>query len=251
MAHLTTTQACESFPPIEVDYTAKGHWLEADKGLQGCKTYVSDPGESKKAILYIYDVGGFCPQTYQGADILASQGYHVYAPDIFKGDYMDLKLMPTLSDDEKDAYRTKFRAGAGNLEAQREPFRQMIAQLRAKGYDKVGAAGFCWGGNIVALTPELDAHGIIHPGAQTNADAAEKLEHPTCLLPSQNEDEETMEGFHAVMKKKPFGDKCVLKWYKDSPHGWCASRADLNSEKGYAAFKDAFEVLAAFFKAVL
>jgi dienelactone hydrolase len=38
---------------------------------------------------------------WSGADILASQGYHVYAPDIFKGDYMDLKLMPTLSDDEK------------------------------------------------------------------------------------------------------------------------------------------------------
>lgn len=97
-----------------------------------------------------------------------------------------------LADYPRDAYRTKFRAGAGNLEAQREPFRQMIAQLRAKGYDKVGAAGFCWGGNIVALTPELDAHGMIHPGAQTNADAAEKLEHPTCLLPSQNEDEETV-----------------------------------------------------------
>jgi hypothetical protein len=40
-----------------------------------------------------------------------------------------------------------------------------------------------------------------------------------------------MEGFHAVMKKKPFGDKCVLKWYKDSPHGWCASRADVSASR--------------------
>lgn len=54
-----------------------------DKGLQGCKTYVSDPGESKKAILYIYDVGGFCPQTYQGESSQSNRaGRHPSAQEL-------------------------------------------------------------------------------------------------------------------------------------------------------------------------
>ena len=37
-----------------------------------------------------------------------------------------------------------------------------------------------------------------------------------------------MEGFHKTMLTKPCADKCVLKWYKDMPHGWCAARADVS-----------------------
>ena len=94
-----------------------------------------------------------------------------------------------------------------------------------------------------------------------NPDSAAGLNVPTCLLPSQNEDEEGMEGFNKVMMSKPFADKCVFKWYKDMPHGWTTSRADvswrlgsgrlgpdsqLHSEKGLAAFQDAYDVMCNF-----
>jgi hypothetical protein len=48
------------------------------------------------------------------------------------------------------------------------------------------------GANLVAISPDLHAHAIVHPGAQTSAAAAEKLHSPTCLLPSMNEDEQTV-----------------------------------------------------------
>lgn len=130
-------------------------------------------------------------------------------------------------------------------------FAEMVAELRRMGYEKVGGAGFCWGGSLVSLTPSLDAHAIAHPGQQVDISAAEALSHPTCLLPSMNEDEGRMEGFHKTMLTKPCADKCVLKWYKDMPHGWCAARADLKSENGKKQFQDAFEVMAGFFTSVL
>ena len=34
-------------------------------------------------------------------------------------------------------------------------------------------------------------------------------------------------GFQAVIKAKPFGDKCVLKWYRDQLHGFTAARGDV------------------------
>ncbi len=37
-----------------------------------------------------------------------------------------------------------------------------------------------------------------------------------------------MEAFHKVMLSKAVGPKCVLKWYRDMPHGWCAARADVS-----------------------
>ena len=36
------------------------------QGVGGLKTYSSTPGDSKKAVLYIYDIGGYCAQNYQG-----------------------------------------------------------------------------------------------------------------------------------------------------------------------------------------
>ncbi len=37
------------------------------QGLGGMKTYASTPGQSKKALLYTYDIAGYCAQNYQGA----------------------------------------------------------------------------------------------------------------------------------------------------------------------------------------
>jgi hypothetical protein len=52
-------------------------------------TDVAGPAAAKKAILIIYDIFGFRPQTMQGADILAFSDpvhqYQVFMPDFFEG----------------------------------------------------------------------------------------------------------------------------------------------------------------------
>ena len=38
---------------------------------------------------------------YLGADLLASAGFHVFVPDFFKGENLDLPRLTTMSDEEK------------------------------------------------------------------------------------------------------------------------------------------------------
>jgi len=253
MASLSSEEACNSLPPATVDYTPTGSWMET--GLKGLKTYSSiakSHTSPKTAIVFLYDIGGFCDQNYQAADILATQGWDVYIPDAMHGKYLDLKNFMGMSDEEKAKKRAELSSGfPGSVDSQPPKIAEIISELKGKGYEKVAGIGFCWGGSVVSLTPEFDAHVICHPGRQVDAPAAVKLTNPTCLLPSGNEDEAKMEAFHAEMLKKPVGDKCVLKFYKDMQHGWCAARGDLKDEKVRAGFQDAFQTIANFLKNVL
>jgi len=61
-------------------------------------TDVTGPASAKKAILVIYDIFGFFPQTIQGADILAAAGeYQVFMPDFFEGEPADIAWYVYLS----------------------------------------------------------------------------------------------------------------------------------------------------------
>ena len=55
---------------------------------------VTGPASAKTAILVIYDIFGFFPQTLQGADILANSDknhtYQVFMPDFFEGEPADI-----------------------------------------------------------------------------------------------------------------------------------------------------------------
>jgi len=245
MAHLTTQEACHTFPLVKVDYTAEGTWSE--KGLGGLKTYskVSEP-RSKKAILVIYDIFGFCEQNYQVVDLLAGQGYDVYLPDVRSGHTLDSYGRPLLemTPEEQKETRRKFDTEfPGSIPSQLAPVRGLIEELKKKGYEKVAGLGFCWGANVIVQVPEFDALILTHPGAAVNPDNAAKLHSPTCLMPSQNENEENMEGFHKVMLSQPVGDKCELVWFKDQPHGWMSNRADLNTEKGKEGFQKGMDTM--------
>jgi hypothetical protein len=68
--------------------------LRECKPLTHHQTDVTGPSDAKKAILYIYDIFGYYPQTLQGADILSTSGkddgYKVFIPDWFEGKYADI-----------------------------------------------------------------------------------------------------------------------------------------------------------------
>lgn len=67
---------------------------------------MTGPADSDKAILSVYDIFGFFPQTIQGADILANgdaeRKYQVYIPDLFEGNPARIEWYPP-TDDEKKA----------------------------------------------------------------------------------------------------------------------------------------------------
>jgi hypothetical protein len=87
--------ACCSVPPVVAkDYSQKGKYITVD----GLKTYATGPSDAKKAILVVYDIFGFFPQTIQGADILAygnsESKYQVFMPDFFEGSPADISWYP-------------------------------------------------------------------------------------------------------------------------------------------------------------
>jgi hypothetical protein len=77
----TQSKACCSVPPVVSEgYKEKGEWIT----INGMKTYATGPKDAKSALLVVYDIFGFFPQTLQGADILAHSDkdhqYQVFMP---------------------------------------------------------------------------------------------------------------------------------------------------------------------------
>lgn len=97
LATMTSTQskACCTVPPVVSEgYQAKGDYITID----GMKTYATGPKDAKSALLVVYDIFGFFPQTLQGADILAhadkEHQYQVFMPDFFDGKPADISWYP-------------------------------------------------------------------------------------------------------------------------------------------------------------
>ena len=68
----TQSKACCTVPPVVTEgYKEKGEWI-------------TGPKDAKSALLVVYDIFGFFPQTLQGADILAHSDkehqYQVFMP---------------------------------------------------------------------------------------------------------------------------------------------------------------------------
>ncbi len=77
----TQSHACCTVPPVVTDgYKEKGEFIT----INGMKTYTTGSKDAKSAILVVYDIFGFFPQTLQGADILAygdkEKQYQVFMP---------------------------------------------------------------------------------------------------------------------------------------------------------------------------
>lgn len=82
----TQSHACCTVPAVvDHEYKEKGDYVT----IAGTKVYATGPADANKAILFIFDIFGYFPQTLQGADILAygdkEQQYRVYMPDFFDG----------------------------------------------------------------------------------------------------------------------------------------------------------------------
>ena len=78
---MSSEEACHCLPPVRVDYTPKGKWV--DNALGGCRSYVVEgrvSGRGKRALIYIYDIGGYCPQNFQGDPFASSPVAKTQAP---------------------------------------------------------------------------------------------------------------------------------------------------------------------------
>jgi len=213
--------------------------------------YVTGPEESENAIINIFDIFGFFPQTQQGADIIASTlSTTVYMPDFFlpSEPFPISKFPPQSSQDKADLQA--FFGGAANPGETTNKLLKLGETLKADGKKKVGVYGHCWGGKVAICsggegTP-FDAVAMLHP-AMLSVDDADKLTVPIAIYPSKDEPIEEYNKILDVVGKKPFASKCDHKHYTNMFHGWAAARANLDNEENQKEFHDVYQRLAVFF----
>ena len=214
--------ACCTVPPVTANNSppAKGAWTEAD----GLKTYVTGQPEGKEAILYIYDIFGFWPQTLQGADILG-QRYKVFMPDWFEGKPADIAWYPPDTKEKGEKLGNFFQTtGAPPKTVERVP--KVLEALKKmpenSAITKWAIVGMCWGGKVVAFTTqagtEFKVAASCHP-AMVDPNDAKNAAVPTVMLPSKDEPKDDVAAWEKEMKQKH-----LVKWYPDQVHGFLAAR---------------------------
>ncbi|KAJ4476609.1 Alpha/Beta hydrolase protein [Lentinula aciculospora] len=247
-----TNAACCTIPPVLSDYTPKGTYKSVGSFN---KVYVTGPETSTNAIVCVYDIFGYYPQTQQGADIVASTlKTTVYMPDFFEPDGpFPHDPFPPTTDEGKQALQTFFGTTA-NPPKNTIKLIEFGNHLKSKGAAKVGAYGFCWGGKVTVSAAGEDtpfsAVSIVHP-AMLSAEDSEKLTVPLAIYPSKDEPKEEFDKIVGILSKKPFADRCDNKYYSAMHHGWAAARGDLKNEENKKEFEDVYTKLVNFFKKTL
>jgi dienelactone hydrolase len=100
------------------------------------------------ALLFLPDVIGIWQNSKLMADQFGANGYYTLMPDLFNGDSLalnrppdfDLQKWKTYGSDGKNPHTTK----------EIDPIIEVAVQeLRAQGYKKIGAVGYCFGAKYV------------------------------------------------------------------------------------------------------
>jgi len=245
-----TNVACCTIPAVQSDYNPRGSY-KSYGGFE--KVYVAGPEKSDNAIIAVYDIFGFFPQTQQGADIIASSlKTTVYMPNFFEPkDPFPISKFPPESDQDKADLQAFFGPdGAAFAPNNISKLIKLTQALKSDGYKHVGAYGYCWGAKIcissgTAGTP-LDAVAMVHP-AMLSADDANKLTIPLAMYITKDEPIAEYNKINDIIAKKPFASKNDSKNYENMFHGFAAARANLENEDNKKEFEDVYKKLVTYF----
>ncbi|KAL7285798.1 hypothetical protein ACG7TL_000907 [Trametes sanguinea] len=250
-----TNVACCTIPVVKSNYKPKGFFKSYagfSKVHNKTSAYVAGPEKlGKVALVCVYDILGFMPQTQQGADILADKlGVQVLMPDFFEpeGPFPAQKFPP--KNDEEAAELQAFFGGTGKPENSVANLIRVGKALKEEGVEWLGVYGLCWGPKVAVLagadpaTP-FDAVAACHPAMLSHGDVTE-LKVPLGLYPSKDEPVEEMKQILEIVSKKSFASQNDHKFYA-SPHGFGGARADLEDPQGKQDYEDLYARLVGVF----
>jgi len=196
------------------------------------------------AIIVVYDIFGMMPQAKHVCDRLASQGFRVMMPDLYRGDAWSLDLFSSSDGSIFSNWLGKYDFVKVNSDL--ETCRNSLVQ---SGAEKIGTIGFCWGGSIVMQTcstnERYQAAGAVHPSF-ISSEMAATVQCPFIFLPTKD-DAKAMTGIKEAMDKTQFGATSVYKTFDTMHHGFCMGRGDLNVPEQAAAVTEAIHLLTTFF----
>ncbi|KAI2775265.1 alpha/beta-hydrolase [Daldinia loculata] len=212
---------------------------------------VTGPADSDRAILAVYDIFGFFPQTIQGADILAygdaDRKYQVFMPDFFEGNTAELEWYPP-TDDDKKAKIGKWFQEVAVWSNHMHKIRDFLgaAEVHNNNIKSWGIMGYCWGGKMASI---LAGHGRVpfkvavqtSPGMIDAGDAA-NVKIPTMVLASGDEDVEDVRRYEENLKVPKH-----VEIFKDQTHGFMSARANLKDGRVRAEYERGYKLALGFF----
>ncbi|KAJ8122549.1 hypothetical protein ONZ43_g1290 [Nemania bipapillata] len=213
-------------------------------GSKLCNEDVTGPSDANKAILAVYDIFGFFPQTLQGADILAAgngqESYQVFMPDFFEGNAAKIEWYPPKTKEQQACLGEWFQCADWSVHRKKLPGLLRAAEEINPEIKAWGIIGYCWGGKMASIVAG-DEPGLFKVAVQTSPARidhkdAQHVKIPTMLLASEEESVESVEQYaeHLDVPKH-------VERFEDQVHGFMSARADLADgrarkeyERGYA-----------------
>ncbi|WDK17900.1 dienelactone hydrolase [Colletotrichum graminicola] len=243
--HGHSVGCCNIPPVVSKGYEAKGTYEE----IGGKKTYVTGPSDAKKAIVVIYDIFGYFPQTLQGADILATSGsekYRVFMPDWFAGEPCPIEWFPPNTEEKQKNLGGFFQKFPPPKIAGLVPDYVKAVQSKFSSLESFGIIGYCWGGKVVSLVTSGEGNPFkvgaeIHP-AMVEADDAKGIKIPLIMLASKDEPEEDVKKFESNLSVAKH-----VEIFKDQIHGWMAARSDLEDPRVKEEYTRGYKTVLEFF----
>ncbi|RMZ86434.1 hypothetical protein DV736_g6336, partial [Chaetothyriales sp. CBS 134916] len=242
----TYSKACCTIPPVVTEsYEPKGKYIELD----GLKTYVTGPSDADTAILLLYDIFGFFPQTLQGADILAfSDKDHpkqVFIPDFWDGKPADIDWYPPDTEEKQQKLTSWFPNASPPKHLPRVPGLLDAAEKTNPKIKSWGTIGYCWGGKMVSLIGGRDTRfkaGVQTSPAMLDIADAEKVKIPMLVLPSKDESLAEFEKYRDALKVPN-----RLEYFGNQVHGWMSARGDLKDPEVKKDYERGYQLAADFF----
>ncbi|ORX93391.1 alpha/beta-hydrolase [Basidiobolus meristosporus CBS 931.73] len=238
---MSANKACCSLPPVVSDYQPKGSIEKIDD----LSVYFVGPKDAKKAVVVIYDIFGFHPNTKQFCDILGEKfNFRVALPDFFRGKPWDHTRM---TPEDRPALM-QWITSVGSWDNTKPDLEKVKKHLSSSGSTDFGVVGFCWGAKMGVLATRdgsFSAASLIHPSLLADEDA-ELAEAPILLIPSKDEPDLTK--FVEILKKKSFGSKCSYHLFDDMHHGFAAARGDYNDPANVKRTTEAIQLTGDFFQ---
>lgn len=211
---------------------------------------VTGPSNATQAILAVYDIFGFFPQTIQGVDILAHSDkehpYQVFVPDFFDGEPADISWYPPDTKEKGEKLGNFFQTKAGpplHLPKIKDIVKE--ASESNSNISSWGIIGYCWGGKMTSLVAgqqtKFKAAVQCHPAMLDPSDA-EKVQIPMCVLASKDENADDVKKYEANLKVTKH-----VETFSDQLHGWMAARADLDDPIVLKEYERGYKIALTFF----
>ncbi|KAI1752402.1 Alpha/Beta hydrolase protein [Xylaria castorea] len=237
------SEACCRVPPVVGEgYEPKGQYVD----LYGLKTYVTGPSDASKAILVVYDIFGFFPQTLQGADILATGDAQVFMPDFFNGNPANMEWYPPVNDEQKAIMGEWFKTAQWSIHKPKLPD---ILQEAAKINPNIkawGIMGYCWGGKMASMVggdePGLFKVAVQTSPARIDAEEGARVKIPTMLLASNGESAADVKQYEESLTVPKYVER-----FDDQLHGFMSARADLKNDRVKSEYERGYALTLKFF----